>query len=73
MEENHYYLFPTDKARNTNLLSLKAIMIYYLLLNSFIPLNLSVLNMLTKFVYVYFLSSDPQMICEEKSMNQGEI
>lgn len=37
------------------------------------PLNLTVLNALAKFIYVYILSGDPHFINEEKSIESGEI
>lgn len=45
----------------------------YLLLNGVIPLNLSVANILSKFVYLYMLTADPGMINEEKSERTGNV
>lgn len=74
LEENHYYLFPSsDKEYSNNKASLEAILTYYLLFNGFLPLNMNVMNSLAKFIYVYMLNNDPQMINEEKSVESGHI
>lgn len=58
LEENHYYIF-NDGNYDKNVSSLNAILTYYLLFNGFLPLNLTVLNALAKFMYVYLMSVDP--------------
>lgn len=67
---NHYYIFPTDHPEgpfDSNFFSIKAILTYYLLLNGVVPLNLTVNNVLSKFVYTIIMRQDKQMTSEWKS------
>jgi hypothetical protein len=70
---NHYYIFPEAESFESNLFSLRSIFTYYLLLNGVIPLNLTVNNVLSKFVYTVLLRLDPQMTSVWKSEQTGVI
>ena len=66
-------MFPEGEKYDKNQKSLQAIAIYYLLLNGNVPLNLTVVTVLVKFVYVGYLVIDYHMVSESKSLEYGEV
>jgi phospholipid-transporting ATPase len=82
VDQKHFYIFG-DKGENdsysyiedgsANSASLKAIASFYLLLNGIIPLNLAVINVLARFIYLPRIQNDPEMINQEKSERTGKM
>ena len=70
---NHYYIYPEGAEYDSNFFSIQSILTFYLLLNGVIPLNLTVDNVLSKFVYTIIMRRDKQMTSEWKCEQTGEI
>lgn len=67
-EENHYYLLSSlDEKYDFNQTSIYAVFSFFLLSNSFIPLNMAVINFLTWYFYSLLTWADPQFIGVERS------
>lgn len=71
--ENHYYLWPVEQEKDLNATAINALFSFFLLFNSFIPLNMAVINFLTWFFYTAVVRADPLMIGEARSVQKNEV
>jgi hypothetical protein len=69
---SHYYLLTDpDEDFDYNQFSINAVFSFFLLSNSFIPLNMAVINFLTMYFYTVIVFHDPQFKNAEKSNSEN--
>lgn len=72
--QNHFYLLKKmDEEFDYQMTSVNAVFTFFLLFNSFIPLNMAVINFLTMYLYSAITKSDPQFIGVERSEQKGSV
>ena len=70
----HFYLYPkSEQPVDIQQSVYTSILKYYLLFNSMIPLDLTVIFILSKMLYTFRLEWDASMIDEQKSLEYGSI
>lgn len=75
---DHYYIYPeamegADKV-NREAIAWRSVLIFYLLYNGIFPLDLPCMIIFVKTFYTYLmLENDAEMICEERSEQEGQL
>ena len=70
----HYYLYPkSEQPVDLQKSVYTSILKFYLLFNSMIPLDLTVIFILSKMLYTFRLEWDASMVDEQKSIECGSI
>jgi phospholipid-transporting ATPase len=77
MQENsgkHFYIYPeSEQPIDLQYSSYRAVLKFYLLFNSLVPLDLMVVFILSKMMYTFRLEQDAEMVDEQKSIESGSI
>lgn len=77
MQDNsgkHFYIYPeSEQPVDLQYSSYRALLKFYLLFNSLVPLDLMVVFILSKMLYTFRLEHDAEMVDEQKSIESGSI